>query len=115
MTTVTLGVYAAHPWGDNYAYRDAFGYLLLALYLAWAISPYLYFYLSGGRAVPVRAVRIIRIAGTLLICLAGTAVVIDIVLIHTDAQGGLIFLFMPVYQWGAIGVLELIVAFWPKQ
>lgn len=108
IATVTLSIYAAQPWGDNDAYQDISGYLLLTVFVAWAISPYAYLFRSAGRHSPNRMSNLFRVAVTLLICIGGIAVVFDTVFIHPDAQGGLVFILLPVYQWLVIGVLKLI-------
>ena len=110
IATVALAIYAAQPWGDNYAYQNLSGYLLLIVFVAWAISPYIYLFLSAGRHSPQRIRDLFRISVTLLICMGGLTVVVDIVFIHPDAQGGLVFLFLPIYQWIVIGILELTLA-----
>jgi hypothetical protein len=38
--TIAIMVYAAQPWGDNYAYKTYSDYLSLVGYMAWAVSPY---------------------------------------------------------------------------
>jgi len=114
IVTVGCAVYAAHPWGDNYAYQGIFGfvgYLVLATMVAWAISPYIYLYLSTRRHSSYCIKNLFRTGVTLLICIGGIAAVFDTVFIHSDAQGGLIFLFLPIYQWLVIGVMELILTF----
>ena len=36
-----MGIYAALPWGDNYAYSKLADYFALFGMMLWAISPYL--------------------------------------------------------------------------
>ncbi len=107
IATAALAIYAAQPWGDNYAYQHLFDYLLLIVFVTWAVSPYIYLFLSARRYSPHRVKSLIRVAVTLLLCAGGIAMVFDTVFIHPDAQGGLIFLSLPIYQWLVIGVLEL--------
>ena len=111
IATVALSIYAAQPWGDNYAYQDISGYVLLTVFVAWAISPYIYLFVSAGRHSPHRLSNLLRVAVALLTCIGGIAAVFDTVFIHLDAQGGLIFLSLPVVQWLVIGVLELTLVF----
>jgi hypothetical protein len=51
---------------------------------------------------------VISSLGALLIVIFGIAVLINTMFIHVDAQGGLVFLFLPIYQWLAILVLVFI-------
>lgn len=107
IATGVLAIYAARPWGDNYAYQEISDYVLLAGFVVWALSPYIYLFFFAGRR-SARLTNVFGAAVAVLICVVGTAVVFDTVFIHPDAQGGLIFLFMPAYQWLGIGALELI-------
>jgi len=110
IATTTLAVIAAQPWGANYAYQDVSGYLLLVVSVAWATSPSVYLLLLAGRQSSHRMSNFIRTAVMVLICLGGVAVVFDAVFVHPDAQSGLVFLFLPFYQWAIIGLLELVLA-----
>ena len=60
LATVAIGIHMARPWGDNYAYRDASGYGVLALMLLWAVSPY------AGLAFGLRLLRRSRVASRTL-------------------------------------------------
>jgi hypothetical protein len=46
--------------------------------------------------------------GTLLIVIGAAAVLADAFFIHLDAQGSLVILFLPIYQWLAALLLLLI-------
>lgn len=110
VTTLGIGVYMAQPWGDNYAYQDASGYLSLAAMLLWAISP------LAGLAVAARWFRSSRwvlatfAAGAAVIGLVGVLAYIDVAFVHPDAQGGLAFLTIPVAQWLAAMCLAAVCA-----
>ncbi len=51
---------------------------------------------------------LIIFGGTILICSLSVAAVVDTVFIHIGAQGGLVFLFLPIYQWTVVGILGLL-------
>jgi len=99
VATLGIGVYMAQPWGDNYAYQDASGYLSLAAMLLWAVSP------LAGLAVAARWFRSPRwtlavfAVGAAAIGVLGVLAYIDVAFVHPDAQGGLAFLTIPVVQW----------------
>jgi uncharacterized membrane protein len=40
LITLTLMIYMAQPWGDNYAYQSLSGYAWLLGFAVWAILPY---------------------------------------------------------------------------
>ena len=106
--TIAIMVYAAQPWGDNYAYKTYYDYLTLIGYMLWAISPYfmLAIIFHGFRHHP--SASLTALVGTVLIVLASAALLIDAFFVHIDAQGGLIFLFLPIPQWFAALFLGLI-------
>ena len=106
--SVSIGIYMAQPWGDNYAYQDLSGYLFLIVYLAWACSPYAYLVWASRRFKALNVPVVSRFIAALLICIGGIIVLIDTAFIHLDAQGGLIFVFLPLYQWLAVGFLEAV-------
>ena len=100
-----LGIYAARPWGDNYAYKTLADYLVLLVFLAWAASPYAFF---ARKAQATGSCHTARFVAALIVCGAGIAAVTDSIFIHPDAQGGLVFLFLPVYQWAGIGMFSIL-------
>ena len=67
-------------------------------FIAWAVSPYLYLAVLA-KLVP----RKLSIYATLILALLvagfGISVIIDATFIHSDAQGGLIYIFVPLWQW----------------
>ena len=102
------GIWSAQPWGDNYAYQDIKGYLALFVLLLWAISPYLS--LLFTLKMFSQSKRIFAAISTLvlaLVLLSGYALY-DTVFVQADAQNALIFIFLPIYQHGAIIILNLL-------
>ena len=106
--TICMMIYAAQPWGDNYAYKNFSDYLTLFGYTLWAISPYLILaiILQSFRKNPYSLN--VAFYGALLILLSSFALLIDAFFIHIDAQNALLFLFLPICQWLAILILALI-------
>lgn len=102
--TIVVGVYMAHPWGDNYAYQNPVDYLVLAIFLAWAATPYLFLFRVAQRAFVSTPILVFRLVAVFIVCIGGVYLMIDTAFFNIDAQGGLIFLFLPVYQWLFIGV-----------
>jgi hypothetical protein len=88
MITLTLLIYMAQPWGNNYAYQSLSGYAWLLSIAVWATLPYL-----------------MVVIGTLIISLGGVALYLDAAFLHQDPQGGLVFIAVPLYQWIILGFL----------
>ena len=108
IVTVGFVLYAALPLKDNYRiYQDISDHLLLAVIVAWVSSPYLFLYLSASRLSPHRIKNFFRVAVALLICIWSIGVGFDTIFNHSDAQFGIFILFLPIYQWVVIGVLEI--------
>lgn len=105
-------VWMAQPWGDNYAYQSWGGYLFLAGFIAWALAPYALIAVLQRR-LPVTARGTLLGALYTLIALAGVAVAVDVAFIHIDAQGALVFIFLPVYQLVAVLVVVAVNALLP--
>ena len=111
--TIAIMVYAAQPWGDNHAYKTFSDYLTLFGYMAWAISPYFMLAIIFDGFLHHPSASLTALVGTVLIVLASAALLIDAFFVHINAQGGLIFLFLPIPQWLAalfLGLICLIVS-----
>ena len=106
--TIALGIYAARPWGDNYAYQDPMGYVGLFGFLGWAVSAYV---AMAGMFRVIKSGRRrswVRLIGSFVVAGFGVFVIVDTTFVHIDAQGGLVFLFAPVYQWFGVGITAII-------
>lgn len=77
--------------------------LFLVFLLGWCVSPYALVALAPGR--PWRSTEAALVAFATTVAASGFALYVYIVafLVHPDAQGGLVFLFIPLWQW--IGAL----------
>ena len=106
--TVVIGIYMARPWGDNYAYQSVWGYVGLFMFLGWACLPYIFLFSMSKASRPARAVNVTRLVETCIVCVGGLYILIDTAFFNIDAQGALIFVFLPVYQWLVVGVFETI-------
>lgn len=98
--TVGLALHMARPWGDNYAYQDASGYLALAGFLLWAVSPMAMLAWAAGLFGGSGTAMAVFATGSACIALVGVHAYIDAAVLHPDAQGGLVFVFVPLVQWG---------------
>ena len=106
--TLVMGIYAAQPWGNNYAYSKFSDYLQLFGMMLWAVSPYLAMFIAllvfSRKEILIKTFSVCMFA----ISLFAGYILFDTMFIHIDAQGGLIFLFLPIYQWLAFFVLLFI-------
>ena len=105
LITLVLLIYAAQPWGGNYAYESPAGYLRLLGFAVWVTLPYLMTIFLAKKASASQAKNFVAIIGGLIISLGGVALYVDAVLLHQDAQGGLAFVAVPFYQWIILGFL----------
>jgi hypothetical protein len=114
IVTIALALWAAQPWGGNYAYRELSGYLMFTGFTAWAISPQLFlFVMAGWRAS--RLISLLRAVTTACVCLGGSALAVNAVVIHPDPQSSLVFLFLPICQWAIIVTVELVLLCVPRR
>ena len=75
-------------------------------FILWAISPYglLLFVINKTKS---KAAIIGGLVLSVLAVLFGLVFIIDAMYIHLDAQGGLIYIFAPLWQWVGLLVLSL--------
>lgn len=97
-TSLGMSIYAAQPWGDNYAYQNISGYLGLILWDLWVALPFALLYLLNRRYRNSKPhLRLMFIA-----CLIGSCFVayiyIDSIMFSTSSTSALIFIFLPLYQ-----------------
>ena len=108
LSTISLLIYSAHPWGGNYAYKTASDYLLLLVFIFWAFSPYMYLLIRSFRARWVNKQLITWFVVSMIVCAGGVSIFVDTVFIHIDAQGALVFLFLPIYQWVILVIFKVV-------
>lgn len=110
IVTIAIMIYAAHPWGENYANQTLTDYVYLVAFSFWSIVPYLALMIFIHLFRDYKLSHHIVNGGTGLIILASLVFLIDSVFIRPDVQGAHIFLFLPIYQWLAILLLGIIAA-----
>ena len=108
IATISFGIYMAQPWGDNYAYQNISGYLGLAAFLTWACSPYFFLIAVSKNESTSNITSVFRLIAALIICSLSIFMLFDTAFINIDAQGALVFIFLPIYQWVLFGLVELI-------
>lgn len=81
--------------------------ILFSGFTLWALLPY-FLFSALARASTVKFYRLLVLALASLSVIVGIGFYIDANFIHLDAQGALVFLFVPLYQLiAALGVLAV--------
>jgi hypothetical protein len=111
--SIGASIYAARPWGGNYAYQDASGYLQLLLWEGFIALPYVLLYLVARRYGAGARQLAVLLFSCLLLSGFGVYAYVDAVLFSTSSTSALIFLVLPVYQvlvvagiWGACAMIR---------
>ncbi len=74
--------------------------------LIWAISPYLFTIFMTKRSNKDIVVNIV-FGVSLFLVVGGLYLLVDAMYIHTDPQGGLAFIVVPMYQWMILLIIML--------
>ena len=96
--TCALILYAAQPWGGNEAYQTWSDYGSLALTLRWGSAPFLLLAGLLRFALQHELTVLTFTTGIGVIAALSAYTLIDAILLHPDAEGVLIFLFLPALQ-----------------
>ncbi|MEM7010861.1 MAG: hypothetical protein AAF585_05185 [Verrucomicrobiota bacterium] len=99
LATIFITFAASKPWQEDYA---GIAWAATIAFAAWGATPHLglsALLLLFKRATKVKSAIAVSIA--LLIVSCGLALIVDVVFIHPDAQGGIALAFVPFYQWMA--------------
>ena len=99
-TTLAIGL---HTMSNPYS-QSALGLIV------WAVSPYGLLALLVT-ATKSRSAKFGALVLSVLASILGLALIIDAMYIHLDAQGGLVYIFAPLWQWVGLLVLALPVLF----
>jgi hypothetical protein len=117
LLSVGVSIFTAQPWGDNYAYQDASGYLMLLAGELWICAPFagLYFLNRVFRhsLAHKKLLLISCVLGSVLV----SALYVDAIVFSSSSTSALIFLVMPIYQWIfliVVLVISLVMGRWIK-
>ncbi len=91
-----LATLALMAWAMTFSWS---GLAFVAGLMAWCLSPYAVLAFAAGAMRASRRGLVALLVTTVLVAGAAAAAYIDAFFIHLDAQGALILLFMPVWQW----------------
>lgn len=108
LCTVGTSIYAARPWGGNYAYQDASGYFALLLWELWIGLPFVIL-LVLNRAYRHSAAHLKLL---LFACLIGSIfaayVYVDATVFSISSTSALIFIFLPAYQLVLLAIVAAV-------
>jgi len=82
-------------------------------FIVWAVSPYIYLAVMAN-LVSTNTAKSGVLSLSLLAGLFGIWFIVDAMFIHPDAQGGLIFIFVPFIQWAVIVLASIPIYFLGK-
>ena len=95
-----LATLALMLWAMTFSWR---GLAFVLGLMAWCVSPYVLLAFAAGAMRASRRGVIALLVTTLLVAGAAAVAYVDAFFIHLDAQGALILVFMPAWQWvGAV-------------
>lgn len=98
LISVGVSIYAAQPWGDNYAYQDVSGYLGLFVWELWISAPFLCLYLLNSHYNNSSAHMKLLLASCLIGSVVVSAIYVESIVFSSSSTGALVFVFMPGYQ-----------------
>jgi hypothetical protein len=104
--TSAVATLALMAWAMTFSWS---GLAFVTGLMAWCVSPYAVLALAAGGMRASGRGLVTLLVTTILVAGAAAAAYVDTFFIHLDAQGALILLFMPVWQWVAV-VIGLVVA-----
>lgn len=104
--TLGMVLFASRPWSG----QGGGGWLVLAAFAAFALSPYAALALAARKAAPRPSGAAIVLAVGVLVTVAAAWFYVLGFFIEPDAQSGLLFIFLPVYQYIVGGVIGLTLA-----
>ena len=70
-------------------------------FLGWAVSPYIFLFFLLSRPGPRAHVVMVSLLA-ITVAVFGMAMILDSLYVHPNAQGGLVFIVAPVWQWGGL-------------
>lgn len=105
LVSVATSIYAARPWGDNYAYQEASGYFILLLFELWIVLPFLVLFRLNK--VCLNSLHYLKLMFFVCIIVADFAayIYVDSILTSSGSTSALIFVFLPIYQLSLLGAV----------
>lgn len=108
--TVGFMLYASRPWENGAA-----ALLFLPLFGLWALAPYYGLHQLSREAAGSRAAGLLVFAAAVLAGASAAWLQFTAFVTRPDPQSGLLYVFLPVYQWIFVAVLNGIVAWMARR
>jgi hypothetical protein len=99
-STVLVAAILLSGWFEQYAKGSKASYSFDG-FSVWVAAPFVLMLIAVVLAHSTKAQTGVLVT-SLLLALAGLLLYWDAMFVHTDAQGGLVFLFIPLYQYIAV-------------
>ena len=108
LISVGISIYAAQPWGDNYAYQDISGYFSLLLWELWIGLPFVVLYLLNkhysNSSVHLKLLFVACLIGSIF----ASYIYVDSIIFSSSSTSALIFIFLPAYQLFFLAIIGLV-------
>lgn len=107
-----LATLALMAWAMTFSWS---GLAFIAGLMAWCVSPYAVLAFAAGTLRGSRRALVALLVTTVLVAGLAAAAYVDAFFIHLDAQGALILVFMPVWQWVGAVIGIVVASLLPSQ
>lgn len=101
-----LATVALMAWAASWSWS---GLAFMGALMTWCVSPYVLLGIVSRKPRESRSAAIMLLATALVVAAFAGVVYVDSIFFHPDAQGALVFLFIPVWQ-GVGAMIGIIVA-----
>lgn len=86
-------------------FKAATSVLDITWLIVWPITPYIFLLALCRKTNYSKSQLKALLFGSVIVSLFGVVIFTDSIFIHPDAQSGLTFLFVPIYQWAGCGIV----------
>jgi hypothetical protein len=83
---------------------------IIVLLGLWAIAPYVFLFFLASQPEFTGRQSIVVMIGSICLSIFGVGLLLDAFFIHLGAQSGLVFIFLPIWQWVGCIVVAVISA-----
>lgn len=114
INTFILACAILATWALMFKVGDGSNVFLILLGVAfaiWAVGPYVLLLFLGRSGQTTRGQSIVYILGSLAVATLGLAIYYDGFFVNSDAQSGLLFIFVPIVQWMSCAMIFLLALF----
>ena len=108
-------VYAAQPWGDNYAYQEFSGYVSLLLWELWVGLPFLALYLLNRKYSSSSPHLKLLFFACLIGSISASCIYADSILFSRSSTSALIYAALPVYQLLFLAIVGVVCVIMTKR